>query len=151
MIIRQAKTTDAQGMSEVLKPIIASWSSDRQTNPAFLITQYVSHPDSIACHVAEGNTILGFQSLREAKQGNLYNLPAGWGMIGTYVDLHLSGKGIGRLLFEANFSAAKAAKLTTLDATIGKNNPSALAYYDAMGFLTYRTTEVAICKRLDLE
>lgn len=33
-----------------------------------------------------------------------------------------------------------------IDATIGDNNPDALAYYEAVGFRTYRTPDGKVCK-----
>jgi ribosomal protein S18 acetylase RimI-like enzyme len=54
------------------------------------------------------------------------------------------------LLFAASRQAAQAAGLTMIDATIGETNTAALAYYEAMGFCSYRTFEGCICKQYEV-
>ncbi|WP_432377124.1 hypothetical protein [Agrobacterium rosae] len=49
-------------------------------------------------------------------------------------------------MFRATLVAAKAAGLENIDASIGADNSLGQAYYEAMGFRTYRTPEGLVCK-----
>lgn len=151
MIIRRATPDDAVGMSAVITPIIASWSSDRPTDPEYLTGHYITNPNSVTCQVADQNGVVGFQSVRKSAPGNPYQLPEDWGIIGTYVDLTRSGEGIGKALFAMSLQAAKEAGLIALDATIAKSNARALAYYHSCGFRQYRETTTTISKQFCLE
>lgn len=148
MLIRSATSDDAAGMSIVLEEIIESWGSDRPSDPTHVRTFYVEHKDAICTHVALGESedILGFQHLRLATKGNVYGVTPGWGIIGTYVKLDAGRQGIGSALFDATLSAARAAGLEKIDATIGKTNQSGLKYYSALGFKAYRNSSDAISK-----
>jgi len=112
----------------------------------------VEHPDKIQCLVATSDKgeILGFQSLKLASDANPYGVSPGWGIIGTYVAGDCARRGVGKKLFISTRKAAAAYGVTTIDATIGKTNRLGLAYYDAMGFKTYRTTPDAVCKLYSL-
>lgn len=148
--IKDALAEDAICMSAILAEILVSWNSQRPSSPQHVVEHYIGSPDRIICSVAiEGaGEILGFQSLKIARDGNPYDLPTGWGIIGTYVVSDAVRKGVGKALFESSRAAALASGLTEIDATIGDKNETALAYYQAMGFETYRTKPGAICKRL---
>ena len=148
--MREAVREDANAMSDILSEILVSWGSERPRSPAHIISNYVEHPDKIRCSVAlaENGDLLGFQSLKVATAGNPYALPIGWGIIGSYVSAKASRMGVGRALFASSLDAAKLAKLTEIDATIGDENEMALTYYEAMGFRTYKTKVGAICKKL---
>lgn len=150
--IRQSTEADAPGMAAVLKEIIDSWGSNRPTSAEHVRDFYISHPDRLSSAVAvdEDGQIIGFQILKRASAGNPYGVAEGWGIIGSYVALNKGGMGIGRKMFAETLAHAKAAKLPAIDATIGKDNPTGLAYYEAMGFVSYRETETADCKKLDL-
>ncbi len=151
IIVRPAISADADMMSAVLAEIIALWKSDRPTSPDHIRAFYIEHPERIECSVAvdEAETIVGFQSLRLATPGNSYEVTPGWGIIGTYVKLGTARRGIGSALFAASHAAAQTAGLPAIDATIGADNEKALAYYEAMGFRTYRQMPGAISKRYD--
>jgi len=148
MKVRPAKPADAEGMSIVLQEIIAAWRSDRPCSAEHVRTFYVEHPDRIECSVAESDKgdILGFQSLQRATEGNRWGVPPGWGVIGTYVKLGSGRQGLGTALFAATKEAARKAKLPSIDATIGEHNDLGLAYYEAMGFRTYRRQPGTISK-----
>ncbi|SCM75593.1 Acetyltransferase (fragment) [uncultured Pleomorphomonas sp.] len=148
MKVRPAEPQDSEGMSIVLRDILAAWKSDRPCSIEHVRTFYVEHPDRIECSVAESDRgdILGFQSLKLATEGNGWGVTPGWGVIGTYVKLGSSRQGIGKALFAATREAARKAKLPSIDATIGENNDLGLAYYEAMGFRTYRRQPGMICK-----
>jgi ribosomal protein S18 acetylase RimI-like enzyme len=81
---------------------------------------------------------LGFQSLLRAAAGNRYDVPVGWGIIGTHIGPRAQRRGVGSALFAASREAALAARLTRIDATIAADNATGLGYYEAMGFRTYR-------------
>jgi len=148
MIIRSAMPDDAQGMSVVLSEIITAWNSPRASDPDYVRSFYIEDPDKIQCTVAvdETNTILGFQVLKLATEGNIYDVAVGWGIIGTYVKLDIGRRGIGSALFTATKQAALRAGLENIDATIGDTNMLGLGYYEAMGFRTYRSKKGSICK-----
>lgn len=148
MIVRPAMPDDAQGMSIILSEIILSWNSMRTSDPDYVRNFYIEAPDKIQCTVAvdETDTILGFQSLKLAIEGNIYDVAAGWGVIGTYVKSGIGRRGIGSALFAATKQAALLAGLENIDATIGDTNSLGLGYYDAMGFQTYQVKQGAICK-----
>lgn len=150
---RPSSAEDAREMSRILSEILQLWKSERPSDPDHVQAHYIAHPDSVACTIAQddGGEVLGFQSLRLARYGNQYGVTPGWGFIGTYVRLGQSGRGIGRLLFNTTRIAAQKAGLPAIDATIAADNDTALAYYQALGFRTYRTPQGAICKRFNLD
>ncbi|WP_165354820.1 hypothetical protein [Tropicimonas sp. IMCC6043] len=57
---------------------------------------------------------------------------------------------MGRALFDATRAAAEAAGIDRIDASIGADNADGLAYYDAMGFRTYRTPDGVIAKLYEM-
>ncbi|AHD08285.1 GNAT family N-acetyltransferase [Phaeobacter gallaeciensis] len=147
LTIRSARPGDETGMSMVLTEVLTDWNSTRPGDPAHVLAAYVGHPDRIDCAICEGpEGIVGFQSLRLAVLGNAYEVEPGWGIIGTYVRLNMGRQGIGQALFAHNLRAAQAAGLRWIEATIGADNLRAQAYYDAMGFQTYRTEDGAVRK-----
>jgi GNAT superfamily N-acetyltransferase len=151
MKIRQARAADAAAMNAILEPILERWGSARPRGADHVRAHYIAHPDSLACHLAEvGGRVSGFQSLKRAAAGNPYDLPEGWGIIGTYVAPEAAGQGVGRALFAATRAVAMAAGLDRIDATIGSGNAEGLAYYEALGFRTWRERGSAVCKVFDL-
>ena len=149
MRIRAAIAQDASGMAAVLSEIIAIWKSDRPSSPAHVLDFYIQDQSILRTSVAqdEDGSIIGFQVLKLAAADNAYGVIPGWGIIGTYVKLGLGRRGIGSSLFAATLSAARNAGLENIDATIGRENPEGLAYYEACGFRAYRETEKAISKK----
>lgn len=145
---RTATKDDARSMSDILTEILIMQGSDRPRDPEFVTKFYIEHHDNIQCTLAQNSegTILGFQILKRASVDNQYGVTPGWGIIGTYVKLDAGRQGIGSTLFAATKQAAHHAGLNKIDATIGQDNELGLAYYDAMGFVTYRKTSSAICK-----
>lgn len=145
-----AADKDAVAMSEILAEILQSWNSQRPRSPEHILANYIHHRDRIKCSVArdEAGAILGFQSLKIAGDDNIYDLPRGWGIVGTYVAVTAGRKGVGRALFLSSIEAARLAGVAQIDASIRETNIIALSYYEAMGFETYRTRPGAISKRL---
>lgn len=148
MKIRKATSDDVDAMSAMLKKLVAA---GRRTMPAdtdYVREHYVSNFHSISCSIAEGEdgTILGFQSLIRAVEGNAYDTPVGWGIIGTHVSPDAARTGAGTKLFASSEQAAIDAGLTKIEAFIGKDNTVAQRYYEQMGFEPSRRTESAVCK-----
>mmetsp|Transcript_28333 Transcript_28333/g.52872 ORF Transcript_28333/g.52872 Transcript_28333/m.52872 type:complete len:140 (-) Transcript_28333:381-800(-) len=139
-------------MSAVLAPILKGWGSPRRSDPDHVAAHYIGHPDRVSCAVAadSAGVVLGFQSLKVAQADNDYDLPEGWGIIGTYVAARAAGRGVGRLLFSETLSRADAYGIRDIDATIGADNAVGQAYYSALGFVPYRTLPGAIGARYTL-
>ena len=152
MEIREAQTRDAEAMSEVLNELIAAGQRVKPGDVTFVLSHYIQHPDRLHCGIAcDGHgKVLGFQSLKIANEGNPYQTPIGWGIIGTHVRPSAARLGVASQLFASTLKAARKAKLTAIEAYIGDQNEAALAYYERMGFRTYRLTKGVICKALKL-
>jgi len=148
---RPARLTDAEGMTDVQNAIYHAGLRESPVDEALVHERYLDAEHTIACTVADQDgRVLGFQSLKRAWPGNPYDVQPGWGIIGTHILPSAGRNGIGRHLFSISRSAAKAAGLRHVDATIGADNGPALAYYSAMGFVPYRQGGAAIPHRLDL-
>lgn len=151
MKIRDAVIGDTEQMSILLKELTALGKRKSPDDEDFVRTNYIEDPGKVRCSVAEDDgVVLGFQSLKRAEVGNTYGVEPGWGIIGTHIRPSAARRGVGRTLFAASSKSAKAALIMKIDATIAADNPEALAYYEAMGFRTYRTPKGLICKRFDL-
>jgi GNAT superfamily N-acetyltransferase len=139
---------DADGMSLVLREIVARTGRERPSDPQSVRARYLANPDSIRCTVAidDSGTVLGFQSLVRAMAGNPYDTPEGWGIIGTHISPRAHRQGVGTALFAATRAAARQAGLAMIDAYIGADNASGLRYYEAMGFRTYREPDGIVQK-----
>lgn len=148
MQTRPASVADAPALSRVLREIIAQTGRDRPHDEAFVLRQYLASPAGIRCTVAvdAAGEVVGFQSLVRAEVGNRYDVPAGWGIIGTHISPRTHRQGVGAALFAASRAAAEQAGLTKIDAYIGAENAGALRYYEAMGFRTYREPEGIVQK-----
>lgn len=118
---------------------------------ALVRERYLGAEHRVALTVVEQDGhVVGFQSLKRAWPGNPYGVADGWGIIGTHIRPDVGRQGLGRRLFAESLRAAQAAGLQHIDATIGADNPPALAYYAAMGFVPYRTGDGAIPHRFDV-
>lgn len=152
MIMRDAVLSDVVQISGFLKELTASGKRTSPDNEAFVRAHYIENPRKIRCSVAEENGIvLGFQSLIRAEVGNKSGVEPGWGIIGTHIRPSAARRGVGRALFAVSHKAAEDASIEKIDASIANDNPEALAYYEAMGFRTYRTPDGLICKCFDLK
>jgi GNAT superfamily N-acetyltransferase len=148
MKIRTATTGDAQAMSEMLQRLVAVGKRTARADIEFVLENYVANPVGIRCTLAESEQgdLLGFQSLIRSTEGNRYETPIGWSIIGTHVSPDAVRTGVGTALFASSREAALAAGLTKIEAFIGNDNTVAQAYYERMGFETYRHTDKAVCK-----
>nr|WP_132273717.1 GNAT family N-acetyltransferase [Neorhizobium sp. JUb45] len=148
MQIRTATPDDAPAMSAMLQLLVQAGKRISPAHEAFVLSHYIGNPDGIRCSLAEDDdgSVLGFQSLVLARDGNRYGTPIGWGIIGTHVSPLAARRGVGRQLFEVTELAAAAAGLEKIEAFIGEKNAEGQAYYEKMGFVTYRLAEGAVCK-----
>lgn len=148
MNIREAVAGDATGMSDVLREIVAQTGRKRRTDPSFITTNYIDHEQRVRCTVAtdEHGDVIGFQSLIRSWPDNPYDVPPGWGIVGTHISPRAHRKGVGTALFTSTEAAAEEVGLLKIDAYIGADNPGALRYYEAMGFRTYREKEGVVQK-----
>ncbi len=148
MKIRPATSDDAAAMAEVQNEIFSAGLRKAPTDVTTVLANYIEHADRIECSVAEDEDgrILGFQSLRYARPDNPYGVAEGWGIIGTHVSPLAARKGVGSALFAATRQAAEAKGLQNIDASIGADNVLGQAYYEAMGFTTYRQSDGLVCK-----
>ena len=148
MKTRQATPADAPQISAFLQQLTALGKRRSPSDERFVQEHYITHVDNIRCTVVEDDdgAILGLQALKRATEGNVYGVTPGWGIIGTHVSPNAARRGVGRMLFAATKKAAEDSGLRKIDATIGEENAEGLAYYEAMGFRTYRTPDDCICK-----
>ena len=148
MKTRIATAEDAAAMSDVLDEIFQAGKRADRVDEAVVLERYIHDPERIRCTVMEADDgrLLGFQSLKVVSADNIYNAPAGWGVIGTHIRPSAARKGIGKHLFAVSKQAAKQAGLKDIEAQIGADNEEALAYYEAMGFRTYRYEGTNVCK-----
>ncbi|HXH34455.1 MAG TPA: GNAT family N-acetyltransferase [Plantibacter sp.] len=139
-------------MAEVQNAIYRAGLRANPVDVALITERYLDVEHTVACTVADRDgRIVGFQSVKRAWPGNPYDVPAGWGIIGTHIHPDAGRSGIGRRLFDISLSVAKAAGLRHIDASIGADSVGALAYYSAMGFTPYREGDgVIIPHRFDL-
>lgn len=150
--VREATVDDAQAIGAVLDALVAAGKRSKRSDAAFALAHYVTDPERIRCSVAvgENGTIVGFQSLKHAREGNPYDTPVGWGIIGTHVRPSAAGRGVGRALFVASLEAARAAGIEKIEAFIGAGNAEGLGYYERMGFRTYREPDGVVAKAFDV-
>lgn len=160
---RPATPADAAEMVELLNEIIeigGTTAYEELFDLSAMDHQYISAPDRIACTVAEENgEIVGFQGLFWPNDAS-GPLPDGWAHVATFSRIGHAGGGVGRALFAATRSAARAAGVKTIDTTIRADNTAGLAYYARLGFSEYARLEAVplrggspverIRKRLDL-
>src|SRR5690625_3879042 len=126
-------------MVEVQNAIYRAGGRASPVDDALVRERYLDGAYRVACTVADQEgRVLGFQSLKRSWPDNPYDVPEGWGIIGTHIHPSTGRRGIGRRLFAISLSAAKSAGLRHIDASIAADNGPALAYYAAMGFTPYR-------------
>jgi L-amino acid N-acyltransferase YncA len=143
MTTRPATPSDAPAMCAILNEIIAiggTTAYEDPFDPATMTANYIAAPLLVHCTLAESDGApAGFQALWRADttRTDPVALPPGWAAIASFVKVGLTGQGIGRSLFAATTAAARAAGITTIDATIRADNRSGLTFYSALGFRDY--------------
>ncbi|GAA0614982.1 GNAT family N-acetyltransferase [Paenochrobactrum glaciei] len=148
IIIRAAQTEDAQALSSILTAIVAETGRTHPHDVDFVLANYINNPSDILCSVAvdTNGEILGFQSLIHATEGNRFDVPVDWAVIGTHISPKAHRRGVGKALFASSKAAAKQANIKHIDAYIRADNLPALHYYGSMGFITYREPDGIIQK-----
>ncbi len=138
--IRPGRPADAAPLTRLLNEIIAAGGTTAMEEP---LTQdgfadyFLTGPEVFCCQVAEDAATgepLGFQAVCRYP-----DLPPGWGDIATFVRRAPRLPGIGTALFPHTVAAAKACALVAINAAIRADNVGGLAYYEKIGFRTYRT------------
>lgn len=139
LTIRQVTVDDAQGIIDVLNPIIIE---GRYTilDQTFTLDEerfIESFPERGVFSVAVNQTtnqLLGFQNVEPfASYTKAFDHV---GIIGTYVDANSRGQGVAKQLFEHTFEVAKAKGYEKLFAYVLAGNERALAAYLKQGFET---------------
>ena len=140
IITRHATPEDAPAMCAILNAIIAiggTTAYEEPFDPATMTANYITAPLLIRCTLAERDgQATGFQALWHADTARTDPgaLPPGWAAIASFVKVGLTGQGIGRRLFADTLTAARAAGIGSIDATIRADNRSGLTFYTALGF-----------------
>lgn len=149
---RPARESDAPAMSAVLMALIAAGKRQSAGDVDFVRARYLISATKLLTTVAldADDTVLGFQALSRAGEGNIYGVEPGWGVIGTHIHPDAARRGIGKSLFAQSLAKAKETGLPAIDATIGAENAEGLAYYGAMGFVEYRRDQETISKQFVL-
>ncbi|WP_333913462.1 GNAT family N-acetyltransferase [Vibrio coralliirubri] len=136
--IRAVAVEDAQGIIDVLNPIIieARYTILDQTFTVDEEKGFIeSFPERGVFSVAVNETtnqLLGFQNVEPfATYTKAFDHV---GIIGTYVDANSRGQGVAKQLFDYTFKSAKAKGYEKLFAYVRADNERALAVYLKQGF-----------------
>lgn len=142
ILVRQAQSSDAQGMCDVINPLIIEGTTTAHRtlfDVERAVQHYIAPKGLISCQVAfSANRIVGFQSLQWRDRDGL---PSGSAEIGTFVAQDQHGLGIGHLLFAATLDVARKSGVTVMDATIRADNVPGLAFYSKLGFANHHVYE----------
>ncbi|NOJ11203.1 GNAT family N-acetyltransferase [Vibrio splendidus] len=138
LTIREVAVEDAQGIIDVLNPIIieARYTILDQTFTVDEEKAFIeSFPERGVFSVAVNemtSQLLGFQNVEPfATYTKAFDHV---GIIGTYVDANSRGQGVAKQLFDYTFKAAKAKGYEKLFAYVRADNERALAVYLKQGF-----------------
>ncbi|MDL5028208.1 GNAT family N-acetyltransferase [Vibrio sp. TMPB1044] len=138
LTIREVAVEDAQGIIDVLNPIIieARYTILDQTFTVDEEKAFIeSFPERGVFSVAVNETtsqLLGFQNVEPfATYTKAFDHV---GIIGTYVDANSRGQGVAKQLFDYTFKAAEAKGYEKLFAYVRADNERALAVYLKQGF-----------------
>lgn len=136
LTVRSAHPSDAGAMADLLNRIVeigGTTAHEEPLTPEQILTDYIDGPHALTCYVAlDGSQLIGFQATERHQ-----TLPVGWADIGTFVLPGIQRGCIGSALFAATKSAARAAGITTINATIRADNAPGLGYYARCGFSDY--------------
>lgn len=138
LIVRQVNLDDAQGIVDVLNPIIDEGLYTVLDTPfsAKQEKEFIAHfPKQGVFTVAvneEQTKVLGFQNVEPfASYTKAFSHV---GIIGTFVDESSRGQGISTQLFQSTFDVAKQKGYEKLFAYVRADNERALAVYLKQGF-----------------
>jgi len=136
--IRPVRDEDIPELCELLNEII-NMGGTTALETRFTVSGFIDHffnqQIQISCTVAEGTEgeILGFQVLSFHEQ-----LPDDWADIATFVSTSPRLSGVGTALFAETARLADKYEINTLNAAIRADNVGGIAYYEKMGFSTYK-------------
>ena len=138
LIVREVNVNDAQGVTEILNPIIAEGLYtilDRTFTVEEEVEFIKQFPQRGVFKVVtdeEGARVLGFQNVEPfSSYTKAFDHV---GIIGTFVDANNRGKGVAKRLFEATFETAKNKGYEKLFAYVRSDNQRALSVYLKQGF-----------------
>ncbi|AOO84066.1 GNAT family N-acetyltransferase [Bosea vaviloviae] len=140
MIIRPAASEDAAALVEILNEIISAGGTtaiERPLSRSEFGAHYLHGDRFLACYVAvepSRREPTGFQALERHP-----DLPENWADIGTFARMRPKIKGVGTALFSETRKRARELGLAAINAAIRADNTGGLAYYEKMGFTTYKT------------
>lgn len=138
LIVKKAQKEDAQGIVNVLNPIIEDGRFTILDTPFSVEEeeQFIqSFPERGVFNVAlnaENSRVVGFQNVEPF--ANYTRAFDHVGIIGTYVDGQYRRQGIASALFEATFEMAKCHGYEKLFAYVRDDNENALKTYLKQGF-----------------
>ena len=134
--IREARVTDAESITRVLNPNIEARANSVFTEPFSVKAEQdfiEQFPKRGIFHVAESDGIVkGFQTIEPF--GAYTPAFDHVGIIGTFVGLSFQKQGIGKTLFQASFTAARAKGFEKLFAFVRSGNTAGLRAYLGQGF-----------------
>ncbi len=135
--VRAATIADAASLAALLNVIIARGGTTALETPysaARLTAAYIDGPNCISCFIATDDLgAAGFQLLHRIPE-----LPADCADIGTFVRQQPRATRVGSALFPVTRDFARTAGFAAINATIRADNVGGLAYYDGLGFDTWR-------------
>jgi L-amino acid N-acyltransferase YncA len=139
--VRPATPRDIAALCDLLNVIIGIGGTTAMEQPlteAQFDDYFVGGGACLSCLVAEDpdRGVLGFQALVRSP-----DLPGDWADIGTFAKAEPKTPGVGTALFAGTRTRAADLGVATINATIRADNVGGLAYYEKMGFRTYRTLE----------
>ena len=138
LVVRQVAVEDAQGITEVLNPIIeeglytildTTFSVEEEKG---FIENFPKQGVFTVVVDEEQNKVIAFQNIEPfASYTKAFDHV---GIIGTFVDGESRGKGVSKQLFQSTFEVAKQKGYEKLFAYVRADNERALAAYVRQGF-----------------
>ena len=139
--VRPTTMADLPGLRALLNEIIAVGGTTAIETPLSEVEfadHYLRGDRFICCHtaMADNGILLGFQALETNPK-----LHDDWADIATFARAQPKTPGVGSALFPDTLAVARAQGYVAINATIRADNTGGLAYYDKMGFETYKVDE----------
>ncbi|MGR6838217.1 N-acetyltransferase family protein [Aliivibrio wodanis] len=138
LVVRQVSINDAQGITDVLNPIIieglytvldTTFTVDEEKE---FIAQFPERGVFTVAVNEDGSKVIGFQNVEPfASYTKAFDHV---GIIGTFVGSNSRGQGVSKKLFQSTFEVAKAKGYEKLFAYVRGDNERALAAYVKQGF-----------------
>ncbi len=150
--VRPARAEDAPAMAYLINEIIehggttahkSLFDTDR------IMSDFIRPQSAISCFVAVADErVVGFQALEWADPNwpGEDKIPADWGLLQP-TSIDHARDWCRAYTFQAHGRAAKSAGVTSIDATIRKENAGGLRYYSSLRFRDYREGSETISKQ----